>query len=289
MERSKLVAFKKDLVRSKIVLTMVDMIEAWTEEQANTTWKFYTLTIVTVSAYLLRVVPKGCKDTVLTESLPKTHTVNCPTYKENIKKPYNDNLCFFKAVALRLYGNGRLKETSKPFNFLLEKLGGSDPLSFQGVCMEDIPIVEEVFQMNIHLCDIDLVHGPMIGELAKRNVAIFSDTVRLLRCKSHICLKSNINALFKACRSPSCGQFLIESGNLERHLTTCKEQVKSIFLKTCINLPKLWSTNRTCLASLIQTNTNSLTTWLFLIFTQLVWKMTISRKPKQQHGSGSTS
>ena len=83
-------------------------------------------------AALLREVPMGCKDAVLPETLAQKRTVNCPTYEENTRKPYNDNLCLFRALALHFNGNGGLEEeTSKLFILFLEKIGETYPASFQ--------------------------------------------------------------------------------------------------------------------------------------------------------------
>ena len=171
MERSKLVATKEDLVKIKNVLSNTDVVEACSKEREPTKWKFYKLTNVTVFAALLREVPVVFKDAILTESLTKSYTVNCPTCEERIRKPYNENLWLFRALALHLHGNGGLEEeNSKMFNLFLERLGGPDPLSFQGVRMNDLPIVEDLVQLNIFLYDIDIVDGAMILEPARESV-----------------------------------------------------------------------------------------------------------------------
>ena len=38
---------------------------------------------------------------------------------------------------------------------------------FQGVHMNDIPIVEDLLTLNILLYDIDIVDGNIVGELAR--------------------------------------------------------------------------------------------------------------------------
>ena len=43
-------------------------------------------------AALLRAIPIGCKDAVLSESPLKNHTVHCLTFEQDTKKPYKDNL-----------------------------------------------------------------------------------------------------------------------------------------------------------------------------------------------------
>ena len=76
----------------------------------------------------------GCKDTVLSDRQMKNPSVKCLTFEENTQKPYIDNLCLFRALALHLHGNERLEsETSKLFILILEKIVGTDPANFRRV------------------------------------------------------------------------------------------------------------------------------------------------------------
>ena len=188
MERSQLVCTLDDITNLKEKLRKLDVVELCTRERSNTKWKFYKLTNLTVFAALLKDVPMGCKDSVLPEPLLKNQNVNCPTYEQNTKKPYKDNLCLFRALALHLYGNERLEEeTSKIFNLFLNNRGEADPSKFQGVQMTDIPKVEEMLQLNFFPYDIDFVDGELIGELARRSIQKFEKSVKLLRYNNHIC------------------------------------------------------------------------------------------------------
>ena len=145
----------------------MDIVDLCTQNRTNTNWKFYKLTNLTVFAALLKDVSMGCKDCLLPEPLLKNQNVKCLTFEKNTRKPYNENLCLFRAVALHLLGNGRLEEgTSKSFNFFLNNCGEANPSKFQGVHMTDISKVEEMLQLNIFLYDIDFVDGELIGELA---------------------------------------------------------------------------------------------------------------------------
>ena len=95
--------------------------------------------------------------------------------------------------------------------------------------MDDIPLVEDLIQVNIFLYDIDIVDESLVGELARRSVQKYCNTARLLRYNNHICYVSNINALFKAYRGSTCNQFSNKTGNLERHLVIWKERVKHVY------------------------------------------------------------
>ena len=168
LEQSKLVSSKDDMAKLKEILKKTDVIESCTKERSNTKWRFFKLTNLTIFAALLKDIPMGCKDAVLPESLLRNHPVNCLTFEKITRKPYNDNLCLFRALALHLHGNDSLEEeTSKLFNLFLVNSTNPDPSKFQGVCMDDIPSVENIVSINIFIYDIDFIDGAMVGELAR--------------------------------------------------------------------------------------------------------------------------
>ena len=237
LEQSILVSNKDDMAKLKEILKKTDVIESCTEERSNTKWRFFKLTNLTIFAALLRDIPMGCKDAVLPESLLQNHRVICLTYEQNTKKPYKDNLCLFKALALHLHGNERLEEeTSKLFNLFLVNSTNPEPLKFQGVCMDEIPSVEDIVGINIIIYDIDIIDGAMVGELARRSIKKYEKNVQLIHYNSHIYYVDNINALFKAFRCPTCDTCFQKTGNLERHLVRCSERAKHIYPKNVYQL-----------------------------------------------------
>ena len=214
MERAKLVSTQVDMSNLKARMQKMDIVDLCTRERANTKWKLYKLTNLTIFASLLKDVPMGCKDTILLEPLLRNCNVNCLTFERNTRQPYDDNLCLFRALALHLHGNEKLEEeTSKIFNFFLNSEDG-DVSKFQGVHLNDIPKVEDLLQLNIFLYDIDFVDGELIGELCRRSNQKYEKIVKLLRYNNHICCNNN-NALFKAFRCTTCDTFFSKTGNLE--------------------------------------------------------------------------
>ena len=167
----------------------------------------------------------------------KNHTVNCLTFEKLPRKPYNDNLCLFKALALHLHGNERLEEeTSMVFSLFLINSTNPDPSKFQRICMDDIPSVEKIVAIIIFIYDIDFIDGAMVGELARRSIKKYEKNVQVIRYISHICHVDNVNALFKAFGSPTCDTYFQKTGNLERHLVSCSERVKHIYPKNVYQL-----------------------------------------------------
>ena len=146
LEQSKHVNNKDDMAKLKEIFKKTDVIESCTNEWSNTKWRFFYLTILTIFAALLRDIPMGRKDVVLLESLLKNHAVNCFTYEQITKKPYKDNLCLFRALALHLHGNDKRleEETSKLFNLFLINSTNPELSMFQGVCMDNILSVEDL-------------------------------------------------------------------------------------------------------------------------------------------------
>ena len=136
----------------------------------NTKWRFYKLTNLTVFAALLKDVPMGCKNAVLSELLLKNPTINKLTFEKKTRDNHiknKDNLCLFRALALHLHGNQRLEEkNSKLFNLFINKMVGLSPNQLQGVHMNDIPTVEDLLTLNILLYDVYIVDGNIVGELA---------------------------------------------------------------------------------------------------------------------------
>ena len=162
MERSKLVCTEADMTNLKNRMQKNDIVDICTRERANTNWKFYKITNLTIFASLLKDVRMGCKDTVLPEPLLKNHNLNCLTFQRNTRQPYKDKFCLFRASAVHLHGNRKLEEeTSKTFKFFLNNCGEGDPSKFQGVHMTDIPKVEDLLQLNIFLYDVDFVDGEL--------------------------------------------------------------------------------------------------------------------------------
>ena len=182
-------------------LQKMDIVDNCTRERANTKWKFYRLTNLTIFASLLTDVTMGCKDRVLLDPVLKNRNVNCLTCERNTLQPYNDNLCLFRALALHLHGNEKLEEeASKIFKLFLNNSEERDVLKLQGVHLNDILKIEDLLQLNTFFYGIDLVDGELIGELCQRSIQKYEKNVQLLRYNNHICYLNSINPVFKAFR-----------------------------------------------------------------------------------------
>ena len=184
------------------------------------------------------------------------------------------------------------RETSRKnllnFSHSLSRKLEANPASFQGVCMIDISIVEDLAPVNIFLYDIDFDDGEIIGELVKRNVGEQSNTIRLIRYNSHIFLSLVSRYSSKLIAAHRVRLFPTERQIWNVIQPLAVKKLNMCTRRTCISSMKHCLTNLIRLVSLIQTTKNSLTSWPFLTFNQSVWNMKISRMPKQLHGFGYT-
>ena len=200
-----------NLAKLKVFVNKSDVIESCSREKLSTNWGFYKLTNLTVLAALLKDVLMGCRNAVLPEPLLKNHTINCLTFEENTRQPYNDNLCLFRALALHMHGNQQLEEES----LVINKLGGLSAGHFQGVHMNDILFVQDLLNLNIVMYDIDIVVGNIIGKFASRSMQKYNKTDGLLRYNNNLCYASKINAVFQVFHCPNCDIFFSREFNLK--------------------------------------------------------------------------
>ena len=134
-------------------------------------------------------------------------------------------------------------------------MDGPSADQFQRVHMNDVPNVEDLLTLNLLLYDIDIVGGNIVGELARRSVQKYENTVRLLRYNNHIFHVNDINAVLQSFRCPNCDTFFKKTFNLEQHLSTCSEREKSVYPRNVYQIRKL-----------------SLTRWTFLVLSTRVNK-----------------
>ena len=87
--------------------------------------------------------------------------------------------------------------------------------------MDNLPIVENVVEENIFIYDIDI--EDFIGELAKRSIGKYENTVKLLRYNNHNIYVNNIDNFFKCFRCPTYDTFFHKADQFNRHLLCCRD------------------------------------------------------------------
>ena len=103
--------------------------------------------------------------------------------------------------------------------------------------MDNLPIVEDVVEKNIFVYDIeDIEDGDFVGELARRSIGKYENTVKLLRYNNNIIYVNNNDNFFKCFRCPTCDTFFHKADHFNRHLLCCKDRIKNIYPKNVYTL-----------------------------------------------------
>ena len=229
-DKSILLCTKADLTTIQNKVNKQDIIEVCTQERQNRKCRFQLITNVTIFATLLKNIPMGCPDSVIPEPLLRNHQVNCLISDAHTQQPYNDKMCLFRALANHLHGTANLEtSTSMIFNNFFEK-SGSDPKQFRGVSMDYLPIVEDVKEKNIFIYDIDFEDGDFLGELARRSIGNYKNTVILLRYNKHIIHVNNIDNFFKCFRCSTCDTFFHKADIFNNAKTESKKFTRNMFI-----------------------------------------------------------
>ena len=122
-------------------------------QHPDTKWKFYCVTNVTFFVFLLNGVPLGCME----QSIPSTLLKNAIVegfVSDCEKRPYQDNLCMFRALAYELYGSNEIQQNTMELMQMFLSATRRDDETFPGIHEDDIPVLEALVDRNIQLYSI---------------------------------------------------------------------------------------------------------------------------------------
>ena len=213
-----------DLSFIKSKLRSEDFLPNLINQRPDTKWKFYCVRNVTFFVFLLSGVPLGCVQESIPPSLLRNPLVKCFVSDCELK-PYQDNLCMFRALAYELNGSVNLQQNTEKLTQMFLSATGKDGESFPGIHEDDIPFFEELTDRNIQVYTIFIGdQSEIYAELTRRSCLKRAQTTSLLRYDNHICWTADINKFLKRFRCYICDQYFDRSFNLLRHMQNCSEK-----------------------------------------------------------------
>ena len=213
-----------DLNFIKSKLRREDFLPNLINQRPDTKWKFYCVTNVTFFVFLLSGVPLGCVQQSIPPSLLRNPLVKCFVSDCELK-PYQDNLCMFRALAYELIGSINLQQNTEKLTQMFLSATGKDGESFPGVHEDDILFLEELTDRNIQVYTIFIGdQSEIYAELTRRSCLKRAQTTSLLRYDNHICWTADINKFLKRFRCYIFDQYFDRSFNLLRHMQNCSEK-----------------------------------------------------------------
>lgn len=141
-------------------------------------------------------------------------------------QPFDDDLCFFRCLALHRGANIRSLErpTKDLFREFLQKFP-MDETDFKGVSLGNIQDAANIFNVGINVYSLD---SDGAAELVLRTTQNHN-TMSLNLHEKHFSYISDFNKFSSSYLCPSCKKSFNRRNNCERHKTNCDASTKSVY------------------------------------------------------------
>ena len=220
----------------------------------NSEWVFFKL--VNLTAYVNHLIrhPIGA-EIHLPQLIRNNRAIIALTHDEQHGRPYEDNKCFFRCLALHKGGcNASNLETKT--DQLLSKYN-PEMSEFPGVALEDLRELEEMFNVNIHVYSLNyntldqedndieefLIRQHeraqdgaeeedeelIIATLVRRSLGDKEANMYIHLYEGHFSYITNIRLLTKSWKCSKCDRLFNHQGMYHRHELTCEKKIKHSF------------------------------------------------------------
>ena len=205
-----------------------DVLQSAIAQRPNSDWVVELVTNVTF--FLNRIIhhPIGCVGVTLPDYLKHNKAV-VGLAKDEHGATYNDNICLFRCLALHQGCDVRHLEAT--LSTLYAKYSHKDVHDFAGVTIDDLSKIEATFGVNVVVYKLDeITDGTTVGELVRRSLCQFTDTMTLNLYETHFSYIRDINMYCHSYRCSRCGESLWKYPSLlKRHELTCEGGIRRVY------------------------------------------------------------
>ena len=231
-----------DLPHVREALQNLDVLEWVRQRRPNSKWVVQQVTNITFFITKIRGHPIG-RGTDLPAYLAENHGLVALDRNQQTGKVYNDNLCFFRALALH---NGcHTKNLERDAKHYYEKYRETlfDRKKFCGVKLKELPDIEHLFEVNIFVHALEPIKpdggegdeniekeeedfAPEIAaRLIHRSLCHYPRTLYLNLYQNHFSYIKDLKKYAKSYSCSRCGTLWKHVGKLNRHEQTCEAKV----------------------------------------------------------------
>ena len=206
-----------------------DVLQSAIAQRPNSDWVVELVTNVTF--FLNRIIhhPIGCVGVTLPDYLKHNKAVVGLEKDHHRNATYNDNLCLFRCLALHQGCDVRHLEATVVT--LYAKYTDTLVHDFAGVTIDDLSKIEATFGVNVVVYKLDeITDGTTVGELVRRSLCQFTDTMTLNLYETHFSYIRDINMYCHSYRCSRCGESLWKYPSLlKRHELTCEGGIRRVY------------------------------------------------------------
>ena len=184
------------------------------------------VTNVTFLVNIIRHHTIGCSAVALPSYLKNNNAIIGLEKKPKNGKHYRDNFCFFRCLALHRGYNHRYLETWVRKFYDEYNIKGVNMQRFRGVTLDELDRVEEVFQTNIYVYELNETEdGSTEAELLS-----YPETLNVNLNESHFLFIQYMNSYCKMYRCEKCSDSLWKTPYaLHRHQRKCEAGVRRLY------------------------------------------------------------
>ena len=205
-----------------------DVLQSAIAQRPNSDWVVELVTNVTF--FINRIVqhPIGCVGVVLPDYVKHNKAV-VGLAKDEHGATYNDNLCLFRCLALHQGCDVRRLEATVVT--LYAKYTDTPVHDFAGVTIDDLSKIEATFDVNVVVYKlVEIAEGKTVGELVRRSLCQFTDTMYLNLYETHFSYIRDIKAYSHSYKCSKCGESLWKYPSLlKRHELTCEGDIRRVY------------------------------------------------------------
>ena len=208
-----------------------DVLQFVIRQRRDSMWVVERVTNVTFFVNIIRHHTIGCSAVALPSYLKNNNAIIGQEKNPKNGKHYRDNFCFFRCLALHRGYNHRYLETWVRIFYDEYNIKGVNIQRFRGVTLDELDCVEEVFQTNIYVYELNETEdGSTEAELLRRSLGSYPETLNVNLNESHFSFIQDMNSYCKMYRCERCGDSLWKTTYaLHRHQRTCEAGVRRLY------------------------------------------------------------
>ena len=250
LEQPFLVSNQDDLERAIEEISNIDFLEWIRQQRPNSKWVVDLITNVTWFVWKLRDHPIG-RGSHLPGYIAENHGIAPLDRNRQTGKLYQDNLCFFRCLALHNGCHTKNLERDTKHYYQQYREAGLVKKKFHGVKLSELDELEKLYEVNIQVYNLapTQTHGEeeeeeeetrpdITATLIRRSHRHYESTLYLNLYEKHFSYIKDLARYSKSFCCSRCGKYWKGANKLRRHETTCDGKVQLKYPGGAYHVPK---------------------------------------------------
>ena len=209
-----------DVLDLKKLISQLDVIELMCKDRPNSKYRLVHITNIMYDVHSLDY-RFGDNTTELPDYLIAKKSITSLTKSANGTDIYRDKLCAFRALSCHQLSRSNNIETRTKENFARWSVKfGTSLRAFTGISMRELPLLEELFQLNILAYSLEENN---VAKLVYASTCTYTETVHINVFEDHISYINNFPAYARKFECITCSELFNTSPLLVRHRRTCEK------------------------------------------------------------------